>query len=385
LLQIISGTLNSTAGTVNVKGRVAALLELGAGFNPEFTGRENVHMAASIYGLSDFEIKERFSSIVEFSGIADFIDQPVKTYSSGMYLRLAFSVIAHVDASILIIDEALSVGDVRFQQKCLRFLSDFKKKGGTLLFVSHDTSLVMSLCERALYLSRNELGYFSQEGLVDEIVREYIKDSYLGQQEIHNSVQNKTITETNYKSNLSDKIKNECGDEIVASNSTVELSNYTKVVNSYGDGGAQILDVEIRDLKNSKLTSLKTGDNIILAVKFLANRIINKPAVTIIIKDRAGQFVIADGTVDACSEAGLIMYEGDISEVILNFQFPILVEGLYMIDIALADGTHFDHKLMQWQHDAIDFRVNRGRNTVGICGLQNLSINWNLQRTSKRE
>ncbi|WP_257967095.1 ABC transporter ATP-binding protein [Klebsiella pneumoniae] len=149
LLQIICGTLSPTYGNVTVNGRVAALLELGAGFNPDFTGRENIFISASIMGLTDEQIKERFDSIVEFSEIGEFIEQPVKTYSSGMFVRLAFSIIAHVDADILIVDEALSVGDAFFVQKCMRFLRAFMEHG-TVLFVSHDTASIVNLCDRAI-------------------------------------------------------------------------------------------------------------------------------------------------------------------------------------------------------------------------------------------
>ena len=151
LLQMICSTLTPTAGTIHVNGRVAALLELGAGFNPEFTGRENVRMNAALLGLTPSEIDARLPAILAFADIDDFVDQPVKTYSSGMFVRLAFAVIAHVDADILIIDEALAVGDGFFTQKCMRFLREFRENG-TLLFVSHDTSAVLNLCDRALWL-----------------------------------------------------------------------------------------------------------------------------------------------------------------------------------------------------------------------------------------
>lgn len=137
LLQMIAGTLQPNSGGLSVEGRVAPLLELGAGFNPEFTGRENVRLAAAILGLTASEIHERQDAIIDFAGIGDFVDQPVKTYSSGMFARLAFAVAAHVDADILIIDEILAVGDAAFTQKCMRFIRQFKEKG-TLLFVSHD-------------------------------------------------------------------------------------------------------------------------------------------------------------------------------------------------------------------------------------------------------
>lgn len=154
LLQLICGTLNPTGGRVVVQGRVAALLELGAGFNPEFTGRENIYLNASILGLSKDEIEARYDSIVEFSGISDFIHQPVKTYSSGMYVRLAFSIATSVDPDILVIDEALSVGDGAFARKSFDRIMRLKEKGATILFCSHSVYQIEALCTRALWLEK---------------------------------------------------------------------------------------------------------------------------------------------------------------------------------------------------------------------------------------
>jgi lipopolysaccharide transport system ATP-binding protein len=172
LLQIVSGTMRATAGSVQVHGRVAALLELGSGFNPEFTGRENVYLNGSVLGLSAGEIDARFAQIAEFADIGDFIDQPVRTYSSGMVVRLAFAVAAHVDPAILIVDEALSVGDARFQLKCARAIDRFIKQGVTLLFVSHDTSLVKRLCNRAVLI---EAGRVLYGGSPNDVVNLYSK------------------------------------------------------------------------------------------------------------------------------------------------------------------------------------------------------------------
>ncbi len=156
LLQIVAGTLQPTTGKVSVHGRVAALLELGSGFNPEFTGRENVFLNAAMLGLSRAEIEARYDDIVEFSEIGDFVDQPVKTYSSGMYVRLAFSVAINVDPDILIVDEALSVGDEAFQRKCFARIRAIREKGATILFVSHSGSTVIELCNRAVLLDHGE-------------------------------------------------------------------------------------------------------------------------------------------------------------------------------------------------------------------------------------
>ena len=154
LLQIISGTLNSSNGSVMTNGRIAALLELGSGFNHEFSGKENIYLNCSIFGFSTSETTEIYEEIIKFADIGDFINQPVKTYSSGMIVRLAFAVVVHLNPDILIIDEALAVGDARFQAKCYSFLEEFKKSGKTLIFVSHDLNSVAQLCSRVILCMR---------------------------------------------------------------------------------------------------------------------------------------------------------------------------------------------------------------------------------------
>ncbi|MBK8768598.1 MAG: ATP-binding cassette domain-containing protein [Burkholderiaceae bacterium] len=173
LLQMICGTLNPTAGTIQTKGRIAALLELGSGFNPEFSGRDNVFLNGQILGLSQLEIESRYEAIVEFADIGDFIEQPVKTYSSGMVVRLAFSVAVNVDPEVLVVDEALAVGDTPFQVKCFSRLRRFRESGGTILFVSHSMSTVRSFCDRAIYLDR---GVVVLAGAANDICRKYEQD-----------------------------------------------------------------------------------------------------------------------------------------------------------------------------------------------------------------
>lgn len=171
LLQIIAGTLQPTTGSVEVKGRIAALLELGSGFDPEFTGRENIYINASILGLNRREIDARYDAIVAFADIGDFIDRPVKTYSSGMMVRLAFAVQVHVDPDVLIVDEALSVGDARFQAKALTKIEEILKRGTTLLFVGHDLSAVRSFCNQAMLLDK---GSVIKSGLPDDVIADYL-------------------------------------------------------------------------------------------------------------------------------------------------------------------------------------------------------------------
>jgi ABC-type polysaccharide/polyol phosphate transport system ATPase subunit len=170
LLSLVAGLARPAAGRITVRGRVAALLQLGSGFHPDLTGRENVSLNASLLGLSRRRTAECFGGIVEFSGIEDFIDDPLRTYSSGMVMRLAFSVAVHADPEILIIDEVLAVGDQNFQAKCIERIYDFKRAGKTLLFVSHGADLVRQLCDRAIWLDRGEI---IQMGAPEAVLRAY--------------------------------------------------------------------------------------------------------------------------------------------------------------------------------------------------------------------
>lgn len=174
LLQLLCGTLTPTSGSVETRGRVAALLELGAGFNPEFTGRENVFLNGAVLGMSGEQVAARLADIEAFADIGEFIDQPLKTYSSGMAVRLAFSVATHADADIMVVDEALSVGDFAFQAKCMRRLRRFIDDGGTLLFVSHDTASVKNLCARSIYLKQ---GVMRAVGPSEEVCEQYLAET----------------------------------------------------------------------------------------------------------------------------------------------------------------------------------------------------------------
>lgn len=174
LLQLICGVLEPTSGTVEVNGRIAALLELGAGFNPEFTGRENIHLNATILGLTAREIEDRIEEIIDFSGVRDFIDQPVKTYSSGMYVRLAFSIATSVNPDILVIDEALSVGDGAFARKSFDRIMQLKERGATILFCSHSIYQVEALCQRVLWLDKGKVRALGESAAVCQQYNEYL-------------------------------------------------------------------------------------------------------------------------------------------------------------------------------------------------------------------
>lgn len=173
LLQILCGTVHPSAGSVTIRGRFAALLELGAGFNPDFSGRDNVYLSASLLGLSRKEVDEKLESIIAFADIGDFFDRPVKTYSSGMYVRLAFSVAIHTEPDVLIIDEALSVGDIRFQMKCLARIEQIRARGATILFVSHSLEQVKRFCQTALWLEGGKVKLHGEASFVADRFRDY--------------------------------------------------------------------------------------------------------------------------------------------------------------------------------------------------------------------
>ena len=172
LLKLITKIIYPTSGSIKVKGKLASLLELGAGFHPDFSGRENIYFNASIFGLTKSEIDSRLDDIIAFSELGSFIDTPVRTYSSGMYMRLAFSVAINVDADIILIDEILAVGDQRFQEECMNKMQELKKMGKTMVFVSHSKEAVEFICDRSIWINNGEI---QKDGKTEEVLKEYIK------------------------------------------------------------------------------------------------------------------------------------------------------------------------------------------------------------------
>ena len=246
LLQIVSGILQPTQGRVVTKGRIAALLELGAGFNPEFTGRDNVYLNAALLGLSQDQINERFDRIAAFADIGQFIDQPVKTYSSGMYVRLAFSVIAHVDADILVVDEALSVGDAVFNQKCMRFIRSFQERG-TLLFVSHEMAAVQNLCKSAMWLGH---GRVQKIGPSKEIAESYLHYTL---QEVYGD---KVKLETATSAVDQGANENDNDDVFLDYESKFYITDNIDAATGWKTGAAEILSLTKEDYMKRRLQSI---------------------------------------------------------------------------------------------------------------------------------
>lgn len=364
LLQMICGTLNPTEGEVKVNGRVAALLELGAGFNPEFTGVENVYMAASLYGLSKEEVDQRFDAITLFADIGDHINQPVKAYSSGMYVRLAFSVIAHVDADILVIDEALAVGDAFFTQKCMRFLRNFMKDG-TVLFVSHDTASILNFCQRAIFLNA---GISKYQGEPKAVAQRYLAELY----ESHQGVSENIKTEVPDKPVFpQDSPRDMRLDFINTTNYRNDIELFTFVQDSagFGKGGGSIASVQLFDEAGKPLAWVVGGEKLKLVITCIASINIFSPIVGFHVNDRLGQPIFGDNTFNFSKQELLIISPGEKFEAEFEFTMPILPLGDYSITVALAEGTSQDHVQHHWMHEALLLKSHSSSITTGLIGV----------------
>jgi len=368
LLQMICGTLSPTTGTIITNGRIAALLELGSGFNPEFTGRENVYMNASVLGLSKDEIDAKFDDIAAFADIGEFIEQPVKTYSSGMMVRLAFAVIAHVDADILVIDEALAVGDAFFTQKCMRFLRGFMKEG-TVLFVSHDTASVRSLCNRAIWIDK---GTIIDCGSPKDVCERYLEaffESYQGSHAVQGSRSTRaTGTSLPYRDQRQDFLN--------ASNlrNDIEVFRFLADAASFGKRQAEIVDVSFHGVDDHPLSWIVGGEDVVLKIRAAAAAPLASPIIGFYVKDRLGQMLFGDNTYLSYMDRPVACTGGDEIVAAFRFQMPRLASGDYSISAAIADGTQHEHIQHHWIHEALFFRSESTSIAAGIIGIPMASI-----------
>lgn len=367
LLQMICGTLTPTTGSIAVNGRVAALLELGAGFNPEFTGRENVYMNAAVLGLSHEAIDARFAQIAAFADIGDFIEQPVKTYSSGMFVRLAFAVIAHVDADILVIDEALSVGDAVFSQKCMRFLRQFKENG-TLIFVSHDMGSVLNLCERALWLHTGKLRQVGASKEVAEAYLQYTLQETYGQdvqlQEIQ--VAPAAIPETVAAENVAPLI--DYGSEVQANDNLL-------AANGWKTGDGEILEVRLEHLTSAPSSVFRGGEKIRLVITAKAYQDMNSPILGFLVRDRLGQDLFGENTLAFTGLNPHPIAAGKVFTGEFVFRLPMLPNGQYVVMASLANGDIHNHVQHHWLHDAVILNVSSSTVRWGLVGIAFDNVN----------
>lgn len=375
LLQMLCGTLTPTLGSVQVNGRVAALLELGAGFNTEFTGMENVQLNAAILGLSQEQIEERLPAIIEFADIGEFIHQPVKVYSSGMFLRLAFAVIAHVDADILVVDEALAVGDVVFVQKCMRFLRKFRQKG-ILIFVSHDAGMVTGLCDRVIWLNQ---GQVAKQGAAADIVSAYIEYTYAADQDVTGAKPPPVSLPIKKVCVADDVLPKDFRHEQIKTGAPnkIQVFNFSDdELEGFGTGNAAIQQVTLHDDTGKELLVILGGELVTLTITFTAKTPIKSPIVGFMLKDRKGQFLFGDNTF--LTESSLALLPTQSAKAEFRFRMPYLPKGNYAITVAIAEGTQDDHVQHQWVHEALLLRSDTSHVAGGLIGLPMEQISLTL-------
>ncbi len=340
VLQIVCGILPPTSGRVVTQGRIAALLELGAGFNPEFTGRENVFLNGEIMGLSRAEIERAFPSIAAFADIGEFIHRPVKEYSSGMYVRLAFSTAIHVDPDILIVDEALAVGDAVFANRCVRKFEELKQRKVTVLFVSHDLGLVKQLSSRAILLLG---GRIEAEGAPKDVINRYIG----------------LVLEKQKRDTAIDGAR--------------ELQGSHR----HGDGSSEILEIQLLNSRGEPTRALAAGERATVRVRSLFRRAVSDPMVGILIRTRIGMDVYGTNTRLERVDMGELAAGEELD---VEFHFDCwLTPQEYTLTVATqnADGSSHD-----WVDDAIAFEVIDARSSAGVANLR-AEVTWTKRRQER--
>jgi lipopolysaccharide transport system ATP-binding protein len=335
LLQICAGVLEPTSGTTSVQGRVSALLELGSGFNPEFSGRDNVYLNGAILGFSNKEMDRRFAEIEEFAEIGEFIHQPVKTYSSGMVVRLAFSVAIHVDPEILLVDEALAVGDVYFRQRCMRKVHDLRARGITILFVSHATGDIKALGDRAVWLDH---GHVQAIGKADLVVMQYLaamaeKDAqYLAHDALIHPQHLYRAPEE-----IEDTIPN--------------------IDHRFGDGRAEILGIAIYNEAGAKIHSLQPSTTIVVRTSFRAKANLDHPIAGFMFRNHLG--VDFAGTNTAREQHPLPpMAAGELCTVDFHLDLPALYPSAFSFSPAIANGSLEHYAICDWIDNAVALQMD---------------------------
>jgi ABC-type polysaccharide/polyol phosphate transport system ATPase subunit len=322
LLRLISGIIKPTTGRVEVGGRIGSLLELGAGFHPDLTGRENVFLNGSIHGLKRAYVREQLDEIVAFAGLEEFIDLPVRTYSSGMYMRLGFAISAHIDADLLLLDEVFAVGDEQFQRKCFGKIFEFKQRGGTIVFVSHDASAVERLCDRAILLRQGSVEFDGPTH--DAIVR--------------------------YRQLLA-------GD--------IDPAERGAGLKEWGSGEARIEQVELVGPDGEERTQFLTGESLTLRLRLATERPLLPPRLSLELRDSSGLLVAGSGR--STAELG---WDRETTALLVRFeveQLP-LADGRFHLRLGLTDET--GERLYHWLDDALNFVVYPAGDERGVVRLE---------------
>ena len=368
ILKIITGVLTPTSGQVEVKGKISALLELGAGFNMDYTGIENIYMNGTMMGYSKKEMDEKLQEILDFAEIGDFVYQPVKTYSSGMFVRLAFALAINVEPEILIVDEALSVGDVFFQAKCYRRMEEIRKSGTTILMVTHDMGSIIKYCDKVVLLNKGE---FIAEGSAGQMVDMYKKilagklDSLMEElQQERETVLNEVsqgaaeeeeISMSDFSAGIHDGLMKE---QITINENRTE----------YGDGRAEIYDLGLFDQRGNLTNLLLKGEMFTIREHIRFHASIESPIFTYTIKDKKGTELSGTNTMYEGTE---IMPVKDGDEYKVEFKQKMTLQGgEYLLSMSCTGFEHGEHVVYHRLYDVANITVISNKNTVGIYDME---------------
>ena len=349
ILKIITGVLNATSGDVQINGRISALLELGAGFNMEYTGLENVYLNGTMMGFTEKEIDERLQDILDFADIGDFVHQPVKTYSSGMFVRLAFAVAINIDPEILIVDEALSVGDVFFQAKCYHKFEEFKKMGKTILFVSHDLTSIAKYCDRVILLNK---GVKLAEGNPKDMVNMYKKL-------LVHQLDEETLEDVSGKSAIGEK--SESGK---AWKDNFEIN---PTITDYGEKQAEIVDFAIIDQYGAYSSIIEKGSVYKVKAKIHFHKTVKNPIFTITIKNKQGTDITGTNTMFERIETGTV--NAGEERIVTYEQKMNLQGGDYLLSLGCTGYVGDNFVVYHRLYDLVSFNVLSDKNTVGFFDM----------------
>ncbi len=343
LLQIVAGILQPTSGEVRVHGRITALLELGSGFNPEYTGRENVHLNGAILGFSGAEIRRKLDEILSFAEIGSYVDQPVRTYSSGMVVRLAFAVAVHLDPDILIVDEALAVGDIYFRQRCMRKIHEMRARGVTILYVTHDTADVKALGHRTLWLDR---GSVRELGDSAQVAQNYLSALLKKDAERMGAAAPATA-----------------GAAVVYREPPEIMTSLAPGARRHGNGRAEVLGVRITDERGRPVEEVHAPARIVVRVSVRAREALRLPIVGYLMRDEQGVDLAGSNTTREDVQLPPLL-PGQAVTVDFVVRLPELAPATYTFTPGIADGTLLEFRLADMAENAASLRVLPGEAPV---------------------
>lgn len=362
LLKILTGVLTPSSGRYSVNGKISSLLELGAGFNPDLTGLENVYFNGAVFGFSKQEIDKKIDDILAFADIGEFVNQKVRTYSSGMFVRLAFSVAVQVDPDILIVDEALSVGDMRFQQKCFRRMRAFKESGKTVLFVTHDQGTVNNFCDYVYWIKDGEV---FEHGVPAQVVKKYISYMSYGMDTMESGDKVGQHDDSSAVVSAASEIKSGFG-----MSKAIEWEDI-KACSSFGEGGANITGIAFyrRDCRE-KVNVIKGGEPVVFFMKLKINQTIENLGIGISVNDHLGNTVFAIPSFVYDFKFPRLTKGISLCCKIL-FDFPGIKNGKYSVSAAVAEGNMTHHVQHHWVHDVCFVEI---ANTDLKCSLGSIVV-----------